>query len=113
MQERRAGLAGRVRVTRQQGGRDRREPAKSSNNSAGKKLTTARVDLKKKQEQDAKKIKLLEKAREAVAAAEEAEKGAKTAEETAQAAATAAGSEYGAFKPGEHEEADYDEGSSE
>ena len=74
-----------------------------------KKFTAARVDLKRKQEQHAKKIKLLEKAREAVAAAEEAEREAKTAEETAQAAATAAGSEYRAFKPGEHEEADEDE----
>jgi septin family protein len=37
-----------------------------------KKLNAARADLKRKQEQHAKKVKLLEKAKEAVAAAEEA-----------------------------------------
>ncbi len=68
-----------------------------------KKLIAARADLKRKQEKHAKKTKLLELANEALATAGKAEKEAREAEEAAQSAATTAGTEYGAFKPGEGE----------
>ena len=69
-----------------------------------KTLGGARIELKRKQDQLAKKTKAVEKAQEFLKAAEEAAKEAKAEQDTANAAVDAATAAYAVFKTGHKEE---------